>query len=65
MKKQTLQSEQQINIIRGKILCGAASKKEIEDYLFFVDTLEELVEEASMEDFYGTEGWKFRIGWGD
>ncbi len=63
-KKQIkIPSEQEINIIRGKLLVNKASQEEIFSFLRYVTELEALVEEASMEDFYGTEGWMHRIGW--
>ncbi len=58
-----LKSEKEINIIVGKLLVGKCQKKDIQDYLYYVAALEKLVEEASQEDFYGTEGWRRRIGW--
>lgn len=58
-----LKSEREIDTIRGKMLCGAADNDEIKDFLSYVIKLEELVENASCEDFYGTEGWKHSIGW--
>lgn len=61
MAKQLL-SERQLNEIRGKMLVGAASVDELSDFLFYVSKLEGLVEHASMEDFYGTEGWQHAIG---
>ena len=56
-------SERDLNIIRGKMMVNAATQKELLDFLTFVTKLESLVEEASMEDFYGTEGWQKRMGW--
>jgi hypothetical protein len=58
-----LKSEREIHMIRGKLLVNGATVDEINDFLFYVDTLESMVEEASCEDFYGTEGWKHSIGW--
>lgn len=54
-------TEQEIDIIRGKLMVNAATQEEINEFLGYVLELESLVEEASMEDFYGTEGWKFRL----
>lgn len=59
----SVKSEKEINMIRGKLLVKKAKEDEIKDFLHYVDVLESLVEEASQEDFYGTEGWKHRIGW--
>ena len=56
-------SEQKINEIRGKMLVAAATQEELHDFLRYVSKLESLVEEASMEDFYGTEGWQHKLGW--
>ena len=58
-----IKSEKVINVIRGKLEVNRASDKDIKYFLDYVAKLEELVEEASQEDFYGTEGWKHRIGW--
>ena len=58
----TLKSERELNEIRGKMLVGAATPAELSDFLFYVGKLEMLVEDASMEDFYGTEGWQHKIG---
>ena len=57
--------EREIDMIRGKMLVNAASKEELHTFLFYVTALECLVDEASMEDFYGTEGWRHAIGWDD
>ena len=56
-------SEKEINIIRGKMLVAAASKEELHIFLTYVSAIEALVEEASIEDFYGTEGYEHRLGW--
>ena len=58
-----LLSEKELDMIRGKMLVNAATKKEISYFLFYVSKLEELVEKASIEDFYGSEGWQHYIGW--
>jgi len=58
-----IKSEQEINMIRGKMLVNAATQDELLDFLHYVGMLETLVEEASLEDFYGTEGYNHRLGW--
>lgn len=63
MKK--LKSERELDMIRGKMLVNVATQQELHDFLYYVTTLEGLVEEASNEDFFGTEGWHHRIGWDD
>lgn len=60
-----LRPENEINMIRGKMLVNAASQEELRDFLFYVTTLESLLMEAENEDFFGTEGWHHRVGWDD
>ena len=60
-----MMTEREVDMIRGKLSVGAATLNETYDFLVYVEALEQLVEEASVEDFYGSEGWKHRIGWDD
>lgn len=66
-----LKSERELDTIRGKLLISgnkgfvathAASQKEINDFLFFVGELEQLLDEADLDDYFGTEGWRHRLG---
>ena len=52
----------ELDVIRGKMLVGHATIKELQDFLIYVSALEGLVEDASVEDFYGSEGWQHRLG---
>lgn len=52
----------ELDTIRGKMLVAAASKEELQDFLTYVTALEGLVEDASSEDFYGSEGWQHHLG---
>lgn len=63
MKK--LKSMKELNTIRGKMLVNTATQEELHDFLNYVNALEGLVEDASMEDFYGTEGWQKYLGISD
>lgn len=65
MKTKAIKSEREINIFRGKIESLVATTAEAKSFLDYVEKLESLVEMASQEDFYGTEGWKHYIGWDD
>ena len=58
-----LKSEREINMIRGKMSANVATVEEIGEFLRYVTEIERLVEEASSEDFYGTDGWRHRFGW--
>lgn len=55
--------EREIDMIRGKMLVNGATQKELHDFLLYVTHLEGLVDEASDEDFWGSEGWRHQIGW--
>jgi len=57
-----LRTEKELDMIRGKMLVAAATQKELHDFLTYVATLEGLLEEADNDDYFGTEGWRHRIG---
>ncbi len=57
----TIKPMRALDTIRGKMMVRAATPEELRDFLTYVTALEGLVEEASMEDFYGTEGWQHRL----
>ena len=56
-------TERELNIAMGKLLVGHGKIEDAKIVLDYTTTLEILVKEASDEDFFGTEGWKHRIGW--
>jgi hypothetical protein len=56
-------SEQEIDMIRGKMLVAAATQEELHAFLNYVTAIESLVEDASCDDYYGSDGWRHRIGW--
>lgn len=58
-------SEKELNILRGKALVGHASVEEMMKLFFLMDEMESLLDEGDLEDFYGTEGWRRRLGWED
>jgi hypothetical protein len=60
-----MESERELDMIRGKMLIAKATQAELHSFLEYVNFLEVLVEEASIQDFYGTEGWRHRLGWGE
>jgi hypothetical protein len=49
--------------VKGKMIVGKATPKEVSDFLHVVEQVFEMVEEASCEDFYGTEGYQHQLGW--
>lgn len=60
-----VKTEQEIDMIRGRMLAGHTTVKELHEFLYYVTVLESLIDEAENEDFYGTEGWRHRVGWGE
>ena len=63
MKNIGLKTEKELDTIRGKMLVAKATAEELGEFLRYVSQLEALVDEASDEDFYGTDGWRHRLGW--
>jgi len=63
IKMSNTPSEREIYETRGKMSANVATQDELNTFLEYVDELIVLVEEASMEDFYGTEGYERRLGW--
>lgn len=58
-----VRKERELDMIRGKMLVNCATRQELCDFLTYVSNLETLVEEASNDDFWGSEGWRHMIGW--
>lgn len=56
-----LRSEEELDMIRGKMMVGAATAKEQQDFLTYVATIEGLLESADSDDYFGTEGWRNQI----
>jgi hypothetical protein len=59
-----LLSQRKLDEIRGKMLVGKATPEEVEAFLHYVSKIEGMVEDASNEDFFGSEGWTHTL-WGD
>lgn len=57
-----LLAEKQLNIIRGKVLAGHASKAELLLVFGHLDALERKLDEADEQDALGTEGWRHFVG---
>lgn len=57
-----LRTEQELDMIRGKMLCGHATLEEQQDFFTYVSKIEGLLEEADNDDYFGTEGWRHCIG---
>lgn len=57
-------TERELNIIRGTIMMTAEeeSSRDLEGLLDYVEAMENLLDKGDMDDMYGTEGWRHRIG---
>ncbi len=58
-----MKSEKEINMIRGKMTEGVASVDEILEFLRFVDAMEKMLNDGNDYDVFGTQGWKYHMGW--
>jgi hypothetical protein len=58
-----MKTEREIDTIRGKLLVGHTTVEENHAFLEYVSFIEGLVEDASIDDYFGTEGWRHLIGW--
>ena len=56
-------SKEDFYVIKGKILSGSATIEEATEFMGVVDKVFGMVEDASQEDFYGTEGYEHVLGW--
>lgn len=56
-----IQIERDINIIRGKNLVGKATKEDVFLLLEHIDALENFLNEADLDDTFGTEGWRHAL----
>lgn len=61
-KTMKLRPRNELDMIRGKMLVAAATQEELQDFLTYVTTIEGLLEEADCDDYFGTEGWRHRVG---
>lgn len=59
----TEQSEGSFYSIEERIRLKTATFEEIDYFMEVVRKLIEMAEEASAEDFFGTEGFKHTLGW--
>lgn len=55
-------TNKQLNIIRGKVIAGAATTKEILSVFGHLDQLEVKLDDMDQDDFFGTEGWRYLLG---
>ena len=51
-----------VNILAGKALVGAQTDEEQRIMVEYSTELEILLDEADQDDFFGTEGWRHRLG---
>lgn len=56
-------SEKDYNILVGKLAVGELTQEERFDLLELISTFEGMLDEADGDDYFGTEGWRHRLGW--
>ncbi len=59
----TFLTEKEINIIRGKAMVGPIEGKEVLQLFDIFDQLEQMLDEADQDDYFGTQGWRYHFGW--
>lgn len=57
-----LRPEKELDMIRGKMMVAAATREEMANFLTYVAIIEGLLEETDCDDYFGTEGWRHKIG---
>ena len=57
-----LLTEQERNIIRGKVLVGHASRDEMLSIFGHYDLIEDKMDEMDGDDYFGSEGWRHFFG---
>lgn len=56
-------SKEEFYEIKGKISVMKATEKEVEDFMEVVAEIFGMVKEASNDDFYGSQGYEYLLGW--
>lgn len=56
------QTEEELNIIRGKARVGRASNAEIKNVFKHLDALIYELDQAEQGDFFGPKGWRHFFG---
>ena len=55
-------SDVNIGRIIGRMQTGTTTQLDAETLFSYIRQLWELLDEADQDDFYGTEGWRHRLG---
>lgn len=57
-------SERDYSICIGKILAGKTlGEDEAQRFVEILSYFESMLDDADMQDFFGTEGWRHYMGW--
>lgn len=62
MIKPRLLKQRELDMIRGKVMAGAATQDEMMSVFYHYDLIEIKMDELDCEDFLGTEGWRVFMG---
>lgn len=55
--------ESEYNQIIGKLMVNHVTHEELSNFLEIVSEMEGMLDEADGDDYFGTEGWRHRLGW--
>lgn len=44
-------------------MVGHQTQQELVDFLQIIQQFESMLDEADEDDYFGTEGWRHRLGW--
>lgn len=58
-----INTEKDYNIIVGKLAVGDLNPQERFDLMELLAAIEGMLDEADSDDYFGTEGWRHRLGW--
>ena len=58
-----MNSTKEYNQLTGKLLVNRLTLEEAQKLVNYIESMEALLDEADLEDFFGTEGWKHNLGW--
>ena len=57
-----LPTQRELNVTTGKLLVNRATQDEINGLLKYIGELENLLDDSDLDDYFGTEGWRHRLG---
>jgi hypothetical protein len=57
-------TEKEFNVCIGKILAGKGlSEEDAINFVEDVNEMQSMLDDGDQEDYFGSEGWRHRMGW--